>query len=201
MSISKPTQATCAYCNGPRDKTDSYEGSFCSKECYHKHRGEKLLNTIYTDHTYCALCGSRLKDIEPPKPEYAFDETGGAYAVEDGELTFSFFGQEESQKAAIGFEYTTDKADSGFKTAYETQEFENITNGIVCGECGNASLFDPQADIRDRFLFEYTSHILDSLKEQREKGVFDCEIDESVVFETVLETGDLPLAIGKARAE
>jgi len=156
-------------------------------------------NTLYNDHTYCALCGNRIKDVEPPKPEYAFDETGGAYEAENDGVTFSFFGQEESQKAAIGFEYTTQHADTGLKTAYTRGEFENLTSGVVCGECGNASLSDPQDDIREFHLLEYTAYILDSLREQKEKGVFDCAIHEPTVFDVVLDTGDMELALGKAR--
>jgi len=197
MSTTQRPHQRCAYCS---DKFGhGYNQEYCSEACKTKSQGQKLLNTLYNDHTYCALCGSRIKDVEPPKPEYAFDETGGAYAAESDGVTFSFFGQEESQKAAIGFEYTTENADTGLKTAYQTDGFENITSGVVCGECGNASLSDPQADIREFHLLEYTAYILDSLREQRESGVFECDIDEPTVFDVVLETGSLPLALGKAR--
>jgi hypothetical protein len=200
MSTSQAATDTCAYCNQVFSISNAVAGSYCSEPCQHRHKGQKLLNTIQHTHTYCGSCGSKLKDIEPPKPEWAFDESGGAWDhTDDGELTYSRFGQEESHKAAIGFEYTTDKADSGLKTAYQTESFESVTSGIVCGECGNASLSDPQADLRKRFLFEYTSQILDSLRERKADGEFDCEIDEQQVFDVLTQVPDLPLAIGIAR--
>jgi len=197
MSITQRREQRCVHCS--EQFTNGYNREFCSEACKEREQGQKLLNTLYHDHTYCALCGSRLKDIEPPKPEYAFDETGGAYAAESDGVSFTFFGQEESQKSAIGFEYTTENADNGLKTAYTKGDFENVTSGIVCGECGNASLASPQEDIRERHLLEYTRLILDSLREQKAQGVFECEIHEKTVFDVVLETADLPLALGKAR--
>jgi len=197
MSTTQYQRSTCTHCN--QEFTIGYNRDFCSEICKDREQGQKLLNTIQHTHTYCGSCGSKLKDIEPPKPEWAFDETGGAYNANEDGVEFSFYGQEESQKAAIGFEYTTDNVTTGLKTAYTTGDFENITSGIVCGECGNASLSDPQADIRKRFLFEYTSQILDSLRERKADGEFECEIDEQRVFEVLTQVPDLPLAIGIAR--
>lgn len=199
MSVSTTRTDTCAYCTQEFDIYNAVEGSYCSQACHDRHRGEKLLNTVNHSHQYCALCGTRLKEVEPPKPDWAFDNTGGSYeATEDG-VTFTFHGQEESRRSAIGFEYTTDAADTGEKTAYRTDSFELITSGIVCGECGNASLTDPQEEIQRDHLFEYASQILDSLRERKADGEFDCEIDEQTVFDVLVDVPDLALAVGIAR--
>jgi hypothetical protein len=199
MSVSKSRSDTCAYCNGEFEITNAVEGSYCSQICHDREQGQKLLNTVNHSHCYCALCGSKLKDVEPPKPDWAFDNTDAAWEHTDDGVTLTWFSQEESRRAAIGFEYTTAAADTGEKTAHTTGDFEQVTSGIVCGECGNASLTDPQEDMQREHLFEYASQILDSLRERKADGEFDCEIDEPTVFEVLVDVPDLPLAVGIAR--
>jgi len=167
--------------------------------CKDKRQGEKLLNTLLNSHEYCGCCGTRLKEVEPPKPESAFDVSKGAWNPSKEDLEYQHIGQEESQKSAIGFEYATENADYGLKTTWSTKYLEGVTHGIVCGNCGNASLFDPQEDIRKDHLFEHASRILDSLRERKKDGEFETAINEAEVFRVLTEVPDLTLAVGIAR--
>lgn len=181
---------SCEYCNGPRTQ-EGVEGSFCSKECHHSHEGQKLLNTLENDHCTCANCGSILKTIEKPKPERAFDHTGTGWTLnrEKNRWELEWYGQEETQKAAVGFQHRTIKAEIG--------EIGDHT-GTICGNCGNCTLSRPFPETQDRFQLEYASGILDTIREKREEGTHSKGINAEQFFHALVETQDIPLALGRA---
>jgi len=191
---------TCEHCGTEFPIHDATNGSFCSLSCYHRFKGRKLLNTIYNDHTQCSCCGTKVKGLEPPKHERDFDIRGGAWDLQpDGSVEYTAYGQDVTYQAATEREYATPDAEYGEKTAWRHGNVEGITKGIVCGTCGNASLFSPQEDIRRTHLFEHASRILDSLRERKADGEFECDINEREVFRILVDIPDLALAIGVAR--
>jgi len=169
----------CAYCDGRRDKYNSVEGSYCSKLCYHKHKGEKLYSVIKHDHTQCANCSKRLKQVEEPTDE-ALRQIDGYH----------------STTAVIGYEYATPNATDGEKPIFSDNGDERIVSGLVCGECGNANHSQAFPESQDRFLFEYASSILDTLLEKQEEH--NTEIHEPTFFEMLYVTEDLVFSLGKA---
>lgn len=62
-------QYPCEYCESAFDPATSIKDSFCSLDCYHRHRGEQLLRKIRHDHRFCATCYRVRKEIDrPPDP-------------------------------------------------------------------------------------------------------------------------------------
>lgn len=191
MSIRQSTSASHEYpcerenCSGTFEHGEDVEGSFCSKQCYHTYHGQKLLNTLENDHCTCANCGSVLKTIEKPKPERAFDHTGTGWTLnrEENRWELEWYGQEESSKAAVGFQYRTYRAD--------IHEFNT-----VCGNCGNCTLSKPFPESQSIFLEEYSRGLLDAL--ERKHSDHEKEIDRDEFFQHLETPDDIPLALGRA---
>lgn len=182
LATHSQTQARCAYCDNPRDKHDSVGGSYCSKLCYHKHKGEKLYNVIRHDHTECVNCGSTLKEVEEPTDD-ALKHIDGLY----------------STQAVIGFEYATPNAETGEKPIFSNGTNVRIVSGLVCGECGNTTSHKEFPESQNRFLFEYAAQILETLQEKQEEH--NTEICEETFFEMLYATEDLVFSLGKAAHE
>lgn len=178
LAYTSPEGVTCAYCDGQRDKHNSVEGSYCSKLCYHKHQGSKLLNTIRYDHTQCVNCGTQLKEISKPTDEQLRQIDGA-----------------NSANAVIGFQYPTPRADVGVKDI-QAENGERQVTGIVCGECGNTNHSEAFPEVQQRHLFEYAESILSTLEDNQEQH--DKEINRDVFFDMLLATEDLVFSLGKA---
>lgn len=82
---------TCAYCGGARDPYDSIEGSYCSERCYYRERGERILNQIEANHTLCATCFGKIKDIEPIPDSYCEYADGYQHKTEQTEHVIDEF--------------------------------------------------------------------------------------------------------------
>lgn len=64
MSVTTRSETyECAHCGGPR--TDATHGSYCSADCYHRAKGEALLNRVEHASQFCATCYAHLRDVEP----------------------------------------------------------------------------------------------------------------------------------------
>lgn len=53
-------------CGEYRNPEKSVRGSYCSAECYFRHRGHKALKNLEKDHRFCRTCFGRVKEIEDP---------------------------------------------------------------------------------------------------------------------------------------
>ena len=71
MSATTPQTETytCEHCGGPRKISTSVGGSFCSEHCLFRHRGEKALRQIITDHRWCATCFRQIKTTHRPSED------------------------------------------------------------------------------------------------------------------------------------
>lgn len=181
MSLATHSQSRCecAYCGGERDKHDSVGGSYCSPLCWHKHKGQKLYNTIRHDHKHCVNCGATLKSVEEPTDEQLRQIQGF-----------------HSTTAVVGYEYSTPNAEEGQKPLFNTDGDERVVSALICGECGNTSHNKEFPESQNRFLFEYASEILDTLQSKSEEH--HTEIHEETFFEMLRVTDDLVFSLGKA---
>lgn len=174
MSIQSRSVTSCLYCS--QTYHNGFDGQYCSKLCYFKRQGEKLLNTVRHDHTHCVNCGTKLKDISKPTDEQLRSIDGY-----------------HSKKAVIGYQYPRPESDTGIKDVGSKQ-----VTGIICGECGNTRHNRTFPEIQDRHLFEYAEGILDALEGKSDEHNQD--ISRDVFFEMVVETRDIEFALGKAVA-
>lgn len=172
------TRVRCAYCDGSRDPADSVAGSYCSKLCYHKHTGQKLLNVIRHDHRWCTNCGRQLKQIEEPTDEQLRKIDGF-----------------HSKTSVIGYQYPTPNAGIGYKDI-QSEQGERTVSGLICSECGNTSHYTSFPEDRNRHLFEYGERILSTLEEKEQEH--NKTINREVFFEMLYSTEDLVFSLGKS---
>jgi len=178
MSATTDSTAECEHCSGERDMYDSVEGSFCSKECYHKHRGGKFLNTLKYDHRYCHGCLSQLKEVERPTDEQLRSIDGM-----------------HSAESVVGFQYRTPNADTGEITV-RADVIDTVATGVVCGNCGTTDHRD--AFMRDFEPTEAAKRLRKRVKETREEGQHSKQFDTSAFVEAWNESHDWTLSLGRA---
>lgn len=177
----------CKYpdCNEHGNVWEFHHGDYCSNKCELKHRGLEAIAPLKFDHTYCFTCLTQLKEIEPPKPDHAFDESGTGWAWDEDEewWTVERYGQETTREAAVGFQYTTPDAGYG-----EKESTQSVITGTICDYCGNT---------------DHTAHV-PLLAEGHETVGRVVDLLDDVVFSVqefhreYVESGDLELALGRS---
>jgi hypothetical protein len=147
------------------------------------------LNTLANDHTHCATCGSRLKDVETPPSTVTVnvpppDHPGHGALLATNQL--------------VGYQYPTEHAMTGERTQ-AVGPHELATTGLICAECGATDAQAAFDELRDISLLEYLQSILDSLTTPSKRDEHESTIDQREAFRVVIATGDLELALGLAR--
>lgn len=110
----------CSHCEDEFDVTDAYRGSFCSPDCYQRHKGESVLRNIAGDHRWCATCFRQIKSVERPTAAFV-DQLQG----------------DETKASVVGFQYETPHTEravdefGGDGTA--TRPVERSRWGCECG--------------------------------------------------------------------
>jgi len=97
--------------------TNAVQGSYCSRDCYNRHRGRRILRNVRQDHRFCWSCWRPRKTLEQPSEAYRnehFQKSDTALArTADDELEVQRVGQEVSREAVVGFEHYTQFVESG----------------------------------------------------------------------------------------
>jgi len=171
MSVSKSSDGyECAYCSD--HYTHGIHGSFCSHECFHKHKGENIIRQIKSDHTVCTSCFGTLKNIDKPPRDFL-----ERINVENGFHT---------KQAIIGFEYTTPRV-----------EYEH---GFSYCRCGNIDHYAEIDELRGVDLQDVLVNLWGLLREYYQQDQFgDNKPHKEVLFDTLKESDlDWRLALGKA---
>jgi hypothetical protein len=138
------------------------------------------------DHRRCYSCFHELKTINPPKPDWEFDERGHGWTIdENGDQTLEFYDQTHSRDAAVGFQFGTEHATKG-----EKQRGDAVITGTICQECGNTDHKHHDPVLADRAAVGRLATLLDA----EDDVVFDPEILHRVYARTT----DLELAVGRA---
>ncbi|WP_209019671.1 hypothetical protein [Halorussus marinus] len=161
-------------------------GDYCSTTCEIKHDGRKQLRKLMYDHCRCYSCFRELKTINPPKPDWEFDERDYGWTLdENGDPTLEFYDQTHSRSAAVGFQFDTEYATKG-----EKQRGELVITSTICQACGNTdhSHHDPVLADRDAV------GRLVSLLDQYDDVVFDAE----TLHREYKHSEDVELAVGEA---
>ena len=111
MSTTQQSETATYTCDRDGCQTEVEEhalvhGSFCSQQCYDKHRGAKQLRNIKHDHRWCHGCFRQLKDIERP---------GDEYSVVIGPVDHDAVA-DTARDVLVGYQYFTEHATHGEKT-------------------------------------------------------------------------------------
>lgn len=163
-----------------------FQEKYCSNKCEVRHDGREALAHLMYDHCRCFTCFREIKTLNPPKPDFEFDEVGYAWTRdEDGEPTLERYSQEETRTAAVGFQFLT-----RFATKGEKQVGNMVGWGTICDNCGNTQHTAHDPTLTDR---EDIARLVELLLEDD-----DVSIDIETVHREYEETNDIDLAVGRA---
>jgi hypothetical protein len=183
-----PTTVECNHpeCDTLGNNWEFHHGKYCSNKCETRHAGRKQLRSLIYDHTLCLTCFRTLKTVNPPKPDWEFDERGHGWTIdENGEQTLEYYDQTQSRSAAVGFQFGTEHATKG-----EKQRGDAVITGTICQQCGNTDHKHHDPALADRTAVGRLATLLD----QDDDVVFDAE----ALHRVYAHTGDLELAVGRA---
>lgn len=183
MSHAIHSRQTCKTCGD--EYNTNYKRGYCSERCYLKKRGQEILDTIRHKHFLCGSCFAVIKDIEHKPEQYDLLERGSALTIEDGEKKRVRYTQAETEKAIIGFQYLTDKADKG--------EF-----GTEC-LCGTVDHYAEEPINREIEPYAWNLNLAcETLAEQGHSDLEEHGFDLVQFLNTYWESEDLAYAVGQA---
>lgn len=186
------TAVECRYpgCDAVGRKWEFEE--FCTTKCETKHEGYRTLASIRFDHCICATCFTDLKTTNPPKPDFEFVENGHGWTRDrDGTVRLQFYSQEETRRAATGFQFLTPSAGKGEKQARATDGVrDRVITGTICDDCGNTDHTHHDPALATRSAIGRLVTRLD--------GRDDLVVDAEQLHRVYDRTGDLDLAVGES---
>ncbi|MDT3434704.1 hypothetical protein [Haloarcula sp. 1CSR25-25] len=189
--MSTQSQSPTVECYGPActetgRKWEFRDGRYCSTECELRHEGHQTLAELKYDHTRCFTCFRRLKDINPPKPDFEFTENGHGWTRDaDGNFTLHYYSQEVTRSAATGFQFLTGDATKG-----EKNRGERVITGTICDACGQTDHTDHDPTLATSAAIDRLVTLLDAND--------DASVDAEKLRQGYAFTSDLPLAVGWA---
>lgn len=203
------TDADCAECGGDRDPHASVKGSYCSEECYYRHKGSKALNIVENDHRICASCLRFIKQVERAPEEWRRKrgsptqvaiEHGAEYHTVEGEIALDATdvdARPTNVDSVCGYQYGTGDSEHVVKE-YETEDGQRVhSTGLGC-KCGNtdasAALDYPRDAEPKALLVNY----IRTFRRLYDEGKAPERIDKDVFFTTFKESRDWEYALGKA---
>lgn len=195
-----PARNTQYVCDAPDctvvfDPAASYQGSFCSEDCAYRHRGQKVLNKIESDHRWCATCFRQIKTIDRPEGKYELKVEGPKGRNDEN----------VKKDCLVGYQYKTEHTTWGVdegRSESEGRVFENperIEFRRWACTCGNV---DPTArnDILNEVDLQTTIlSLLSCLRHLSDEGVIHTSPSWPRLRDTLREHGrDWQLAVGRA---
>lgn len=215
-----PTETyQCETCGGQTPAHAIVAGSFCSTECYARHRGQKLLNILEHDHRFCFTCFARLKTTERPSEQWTMDKAsrvksaldqGGEFAPGPrGRLVLDATRCEYNKtvdiQQIIGFQYGTKDATRGVIEDQIDDYLVIEREGLIC-TCGNTHHRNRETVIQHSDIKVVARNLLHSLEVLRREGVHDKHIDPHRLIQSLRDQvgndegdgWDFALAVGHA---
>lgn len=190
---------------------ESAVASFCSENCLYRHKAEKALNQVRSDHRICGSCGGLLKEISSPSKgweqehasmeQIALNHGGEISSGPNGELVLDATEcadvRRTAVEAVIGLQYRTEEADVVEKELDGPQTFRRyrMGTGCQCGATDHTTTDDAlrKADpVRTLVNYVYVIHTLER------EGAIPWRISKGEFFSTYRETRDFDVALGKA---
>lgn len=178
MSATRPTDRqdrrqtnppTCAFCDGYRNPRKSVRGSYCSDDCYFRHRGRKALKNLEKDHRFCRTCFAQVKEIEDPP--------------------------ERAPSFVVGYQYGTDDATSAARE-YDREDASRplVKERLGC-RCGATDLWEYDPLLASVDLERTLVNLWSALRTKHREDKVPSP-DHSQLFDAYRETRDLEYAVG-----
>lgn len=206
----------CETCGDPTPGHETVAGSFCSQSCHARHRGQKLLNKLEEDHTYCYSCFGRLKHVEEPSDEWrhrkntpfeiALDQGATFTHGPDGSIVLDAtpcrYRKAIDPDAVIGYQYGTENAQSGV-VEDEIMEYVTIERPALICKCGNTHHATREEAIQSSDIVTVTRNLISSLHQLHDDGVHDHHINPHTLIQEIRdqvpkEGWDFAAAVGHA---
>lgn len=175
----------CRHCGGaiPEDAADPND-TYCSRECYYRHRGENVLEDIQRDHRICATCFTRIKTVE-----YADVIRSRQPKVDIRQVP----------ECVIGYQYPTEHTTVG------QDEFATLDHDAVriegtrwsCGNCGTVDPNEAHPDLRSLDEGKTARRLYEAVDELADRDAIPNAPDHERFIEGWRD-GGAALAVGKA---
>lgn len=175
----------CQQCGGPRSPDASVGGSFCSERCLYRHKGEKALRQIRSDHRFCATCFRRLKTVSRPADS----------RLEDAGLS------RLTREAFVGYQYRTEHATDGVDevAAEERPSDRRLAYSRTSCECGTVDPSDRHEVLRQLDPKQTVQSLWRCLVELERDGTLTHRPSRGAYLEALRKTDlDWSYAIGRA---
>jgi len=186
MSASSQTEQTyaCQQCGEDYPSRASVGGSFCSERCLYTHRGRKALNTIASDHRWCATCFRQVKTTHRPP---------------DSDLVALNIPR-HIRETFVGYQYTTDNATTGVdESEPEGNAARRTTYTRVSCECGAVDTSDQHEVLRGLDPAQTIESLWACLVRLEADGTLQHRPTRDAYIEALRETDlDWTYAIGRA---
>lgn len=175
----------CNYseCDTHGRRWEFHHGEYCSNECEQRQQGREVTRALRFDHRWCFTCYQRLKEINPPKPDFEFTANGHGWTRDaDGNITLQYYSQEVTRTAAVGFEFLTEFAGKG-----EKQRDERVITGTICEHCGTTDHTHHEAPAPRHVIGRLVTWLA-----ERDDNV----VDPHALHRAYERTGDVDYAVG-----
>ncbi|WP_049986845.1 hypothetical protein [Halobellus rufus] len=175
---------TCRQCGDDHAPTATVGGSFCSEHCLYRHRGEKALRQIASDHRWCATCFRQLKTTHRAA-DHDLETAGVPGSVRD---------------IFIGYQYRTEHAIDGVdERDHRDNPYRHTEFTRTSCECGTVNPTDRHAVLRDLDPKATMQSLWQCLVRLERDGTLHHRPSKGAYIEAIRESGrDWIYAIGRA---
>jgi len=178
-------------CSGVVTEADAIEGSYCSRECQLRARGQRLLNIVQNDHRFCYTCFRKLKEVYdvPAWRRRRMDPV--------------------TESVVTGFQHRTQHGDLGERTKRRPGTLLDDTRiGTIC-ECGQTNHRDRENLIQSSSIKSVAHQLHATLEALRDEGQHTSRVSWLSLVDVLyaqyqhddLEGYDFPIAVGIAARE
>jgi hypothetical protein len=218
MSTTTVSTDTCAdaECASEFRFAEAVAGSFCSSECFDRHRGRNIRTEIAADHRFCATCFGTVKDVDTPSEEWLTQkgsrvstalEMGAEFAAGvSGQLRLDCTdcdgpARPTATDAVIGFQYPTERTTivTDREPVNDEQDWRRRTRGrwgCACGTIDNR-VHDDACERAEREAV--VLNLVRTLLTLFHEGSVPYRPSTGDLFDTLREHGrDWDLAIGRS---
>jgi len=208
MSVQSRQPTECHQCSETYEH--GYDAQYCSEACFWRWKGESALDQLRSQHTHCASCGRRLKELDSPDDDWEHAHGnptevalrhGAEYTQTDDGIGLDYTDVRDVGTTAVdavcGFQDRTPEAEQGIKTYEGAHEWSRLhRQGTVCS-CGATDTHEGDDALRETEWKTVLTNYINTFWELEETGAIQQRLDKDVFINVYYQTRDLELALGK----